>query len=205
MISSTTRKHNHLRNLFVITVIVTMTIFPWARMSLADPVSYQLTGIGSGILGTTSFTDISFEIIGTGDSTGLFQVSTQISGNLLQGVSVDLQGIGIANASNPMYFADNQTLQAAGFLDSTTGDAFDFAADQFTSYDGVSALGPLAVQVFYLAPFDTTLGSLEFTAASDLSFVAGPTASPVPEPSGLLLAGLGMAGLWYFRKKMLRG
>jgi hypothetical protein len=144
-------------------------------MVLAPPVSYQLSGIASGTIGATNFTNTPFEFTGTGDSDGLSQAGPGVFVNQLQEVSSNLQGIGTVRALDAFYFYVNQSIPGAGFIDEVVAwDVFDFGASDFASYDGIFSLGPISVNELFLAPFKTTQGSLVLTTVSNLTFVTLP-------------------------------
>src|SRR5213079_3427468 len=86
----------------------------------------------------------------------------------------------------------NEGIFGAGFIDVFTGDVCDFTGTSLSTWDGVSPIGPISVNELFLAPFDTTSGSLTLTHAENLTFSAS---QPVVAPDAcstwmLMLVGL---------------
>ncbi len=166
----------------------------------AEPLLYQLSGTGSGMLGMQVFNNATIMIEGRGDSLNVIEIDPGIYLNALESVSVRITGQGSASATEAFYFFVNQGGQTAGFTVRSIGDINDFSAAALASWDGTTRLGPLSVSSSLLAPFDTDHGTFHFNNATGLSFMA----SPVPEPGqwGLLLAGGAMlAGVVRTRKR----
>ncbi len=136
--------------------------------------------IGSGTIGSNKFTGISMTFTGNADSTAVSEVSPGVLMVPLQTGSVSLQGIGTAGFVDPFDFYVNQNIPGVGFIDILSGDVLDIGAPEFASYDAVSQLGPIPVDVLSFAPFETTDGLLTLTSANGAGFVAVESAAGVP-------------------------
>jgi hypothetical protein len=177
-------------------VFVALCILCSSNAALADPITYQLTGTVSGTIGTTTLTNATFTFVGNGDSTGVFEPDPGVFVNPLSSVTVSLSGIGVASVIDAFYFYANPSVPGAGFIDIFTGDVLDFGATEFSSYDGVSPMGPLFdVSEILLAPFDTTDGTLNLSSATDLVFTTSNATTTTPEPSSFALCGLVLAAV----------
>ena len=188
-----------------VTLIVALSALCCGGALWADVVSYQLSGIASGSVGTTTFTNAPFTFTGQGDPMGVFDVVPGVVANPLFTGSFIISGIGTAEALNPFYFFVNQNAPpGAGFIDIFSGDVLDFAAPAFGAYGGTTPLGPLSVDLTFLAPFDTTSGTLSIASAEDLVFTAA-VQTTVPEPS-LVAPVIAAAGLLivYRRRRQAR-
>jgi len=166
-------------------------------------VAYTFSGIGSGELGGSAFTDTGFDIILVGDTdlvadpffTGdLFEISPLASARVAidgfgDAVVTSQTRLGINRTANVFYFGQ---IFGPDYLDlgvsESDEEAFSFAAP----YGPVAGAANTFGQFTGLA---TTQGALTFTSVRDVSFVAapGPTAA-VPEPAAWALMILGFAG-----------
>lgn len=163
-----------------------------------DAISYELTGEASGTVGITSFTDDSFSFTGQADTTGVSEILPGVFINPLEMGVVSVAGIGTGYVIDAFDFFVNQGLPGAGFIDVFTGDVLDFEAASFATYDGTSRFGPVSVSESFLAPYDTTLGTLNLTGTSDLVFTA---TSAIPEPGSFALLGSAVVLLVLMRRK----
>ncbi|MEO3714312.1 hypothetical protein [Roseateles flavus] len=122
------------------------------------PITYRLSGVGSGHLGSQAFRDAAFVFTGGGDTDAIAPIGGGVRVNLLLSLQVQVSGHGAAQGLHAVDFFVNNTSGGLGFLDELAGDIIDVLGPGIAAFDGVSALGPLAVDLDYLAPFSTTAG-----------------------------------------------
>ena len=169
--------------------------------AIANPISYELSGVASGSIGGVSFTNDSFTLTGTADTDGAFSGGPGVTVNPLISLMIDLNGFGTAFAVDPFSFFSNQSISTGGFIDLFNGDIFDFSGPDFATYDGISALAPVSVSTSFLAPYFTSLGNLDLTDVTALTFRARQPVS-VPEPSSISLFALGLIGVILLRRRV---
>ncbi len=174
----------------------------------AAPVTYKISGFGSGHIGSQSFSDAAFVFTGLGDTDSLVSIGGGASVNPLLSMEVTVSGHGAAHGLNAIEFYVNNTVSGVGFLDDLVGDIFGVLGAGLADFDGVSAFGPSAVDLDYLAAFMTTAGLFELDSARSLSFVAELAPTPVPAPASSWLAVDAMLALSWIgsrRHRTMRG
>lgn len=129
-----------------------------ALPATAVPITYRLSGVGSGHLGSQAFSDAAFVFTGVGDTDAIAPIGGGVWVNPLLSLQVQVSGHGTAQGLHAVDFFVNNTSGGLGFLDELVGDIIDVLGPGVGDFDGVSAFGPLAVDVDYLAPFSTTAG-----------------------------------------------
>jgi PEP-CTERM motif len=164
-----------------------------SNSSWAASITFQITGIASGTIGTTVFSNTPLRFIGAGDSLTAIPVDVGVTLIPLEAVSVRLAGAGAFDAVDAFFFFVNQGIPGAGFINVLIGDVFDFDAPEFASYDGTSAIGPLSGATSFLAPFNTSSGLLSIDSIVDSKFLA-VLGADVPEPATIALALVGVLG-----------
>jgi hypothetical protein len=201
-----------------------LAIFSLAPNAHAAPITYEISGVASGTIGATTFTNASMELTGIGDTanvTSLF--SGTIFGNPFNTFTVTIAGAGTATITDPSEIwafpapSGLATLpvvvigrvDAPPALDSITGIGF-VASNALTGYEGTTGIGPItdAGDIGFPAcsgPDEdpcvhTTLGLLSFTSNLTLPPTTTEatfvaTLASVPEPATLFLLGTGAAAL----------
>lgn len=163
-----------------------------AQPAAAVPITYSIAGLGSGHLGSQAFSDAAFVFTGLGDTDTLVPIGGGVWVNPLLSLQVKVSGHGSAQGLHAVDFFVNGSSASLGFLDEFVGDLIDVLGPGIADFDGVSALGPVAVDLDYLAPFSTTAGEFLLDRGSSLIFTAqlGPASVPAPASSWLAIGAL---------------
>ena len=162
---------------------------------------YTITGVGSGSLGTTPFTDADFVITTEADTDDVFAFAHGFV-VLSPSMRVFVAGIGSGDFANPTRTVSNQEFSRSGFGDDALHRGVTFVNNEIlTSYDLRTPIGPVAGLLTFNADasFPTTAGDFSLTEALDGTF----TAAAVPEPpsAALVLSAcvFGCLALWRAR------
>jgi hypothetical protein len=177
------------------------------NVAFCGPIIFTFTGSATGTLGGTAFTNASFTVSSPADTT---QVSLLGSTYQVQASSSSISIAGFATATfiGPTYWGSPQGSSDIIFANSPisipTG-LLGITRVELQTYDLKSSIGPLfsgldfESSVFHnFQNIPTSQGVLTLVAANDTF-----TATIVPEPLSMLLAGMGLAGL-LFRSRVAR-
>lgn len=169
--------------------IVAALLFIMIPPSLhAAPVTYTVSGVGSGGLGDMVFFDAGFTVTAFADTANVIETNgstSDISKVINYSAEVSVIGFGTGVFTNQTLTVSNRTFERAGFGDSTQDLAIAFVNDSvFSDYDLRSSLGPVVGELSFNrgAFFPTTAGDF---LIRDLSGVVAFTATIVPEPTTL--------------------
>ena len=164
----------------------------------ATPITFSFTGVGSGNLETTVFTDSLFEVLISADTDDVIFRTDTYGIEDLSG-TIDISGIGIGTFVEPLYVFDCQSCVAVGFGNRTQYDLIDLfvIGVGLDTYDLTSYFGPITDQDPFFGQFvdvELSIGALTFTSMSYATFTA------IPEPGTVLLVAVG--GLVIRRRKV---
>lgn len=165
----------------------------------AVPITYRISGVGSGHLGSQVFNDAAFVFTGIGDTGALVPIGDGVWVNPLASLLVEVSGHGSAQGIHALDFFVNNASSGVGFLDELEGDILDVLGAGIAVFDGASAFGPLSVDLDYLAPLATTAGEFQLDKGSSLIFTAQLTPSTVPAPASSWLAVSALLALGWVR------
>jgi hypothetical protein len=199
-----------MKKLLTICAVVVLVCGLSTITAQAMPTTFSFTGVGSGNLDGTAFTNAAFEVLIWGDTDNVEPYPwNPLSGGpdptvpsiLNLSGTIDIPGFGVGSFVNPLYVFDNQLEQAVGFGNSTDLDLMDlFVVDVgLDTYDLTTSFGPITDPNPFFAQFSIQLdiGYLTFSSISDVTF----TATVIPTPSALILGGIGIGFVSWLRRR----
>ena len=164
-------------------------------IACANPLTITITGAGSGTLGSTRFTNVTFKFVMTGD-TGMLVNPTCCPNDIetAQGspTTFSITGIGSGTLMDTqVVFIDPSG--TAGLAHANDGDMIDLDNAAFAGYQLNKSLGPVTGTPFIGgAAFNTSAGVLMVSSASTVTFTftvsaapAGPTITSVMDQFGV--------------------
>ncbi|WP_338668135.1 PEP-CTERM sorting domain-containing protein [Pseudodesulfovibrio methanolicus] len=192
------------------TLLLTVFILCFTTTSgFSYPITFVHSGIGSGNLNDTYFTNRNFTITAYGDTDDVMRrdrFNALWTGH--SAAFIDIDQLGIFQLQIPTQTFVNYSVQVFGFSDSRNiSDLFDGPYDlSAATWDMQTSIGPfsgvgfqgVSAHVFYWDGIPTDGGSLFFTPdTSYATFQAIVQTSPVPtpEPSTFMLLFVGLFGL----------
>jgi hypothetical protein len=171
--------------------------------AFAAPITYTLSGTGTGTVGATAFTSAAYTISVVGDTTAITGGPT--FSNVVTG-TMTIAGIGTATITEPIRVFNNQGSAAFG-VGRPGSDLLDVTNPAFATYALATNLGPIpGLTPFALNQFTTlasSLGAITMPTSGPVTFQATTSAvppaasTPVPTLSeyGLLLLALLTGGV----------
>ncbi len=170
-----------------------------AAAAFGNPITLTFSGDATGTLGTTSFTDASFTVTSTGDTSSVFVTPGPIDNLPAIGATIDITGFSPAIFTDATSWADPEGSGDIIFNDATLNTeilAFTRLFAGLESYQFQNSIGPVTggfpfvpnlFENFQNVP--TSQGLLTITMTSNNAFTAVVT--PEPASPWLALMGLG--------------
>ncbi len=168
----------------------------------AVPITYTYDGVGSGTIGTSTFSGAAFSIVASADTDNIQPWSNADLQNTHLSTSIHISGVGTFDiltashtwiaqnccagigedlSSNWITMNSTQLIDVGYGLDTNIGPIIDNSPSNINQFTGVSTSG----------------GTMAFSSVSTVSF----TATVVPEPSTAILLTIGLVGLGYSKKR----
>jgi PEP-CTERM motif len=163
----------------------------------AGSITYTETVTGSGSLGGVAFTDELITIAGTADTNNVVMPAPGVF-IVLTSTEVTVATVGSATFTDTVQAVDNQPNLLAGFGDNSANlFLLGNHNSAFATYDLKSPIGPTSgtVVVNRGASFATTVGTFEIDSVSTDGTFSAATTSAVPEPSSLVMLGIGVVSI----------
>ena len=174
--------------------------------ALCDTIIFTIQGTGSGTVGSTAFNNAAFTFSVTTNTALITSFTFPDGENGFETPAVSAAGITIGGFGSGTFTDEEQlfvsnTLNTVGLTDIASGggsmDLLDGTNTALGTYNLESSIGPLTLSdIVALNQFidvATSLGSVTFTAATNVVFTASEV--QVPEPATWTLGGAGLAGL----------
>jgi hypothetical protein len=173
----------------------------------ADPITYLYSGTGTGQLGSSTFSDTNFTITALADTNNitLWQLGGNGPQNTHLSTVIDITSLGSYSITTPSHTWISGATSGpgsgwGGLGENLSLNWINIHENEFVGYGLNTPVGPLlydspgSVDQFH--DVSTSGGLLKFTSISTVSF----TAIVAPEPSTLLLLGIGAISLLGYRK-----
>jgi len=181
-----------------------------AGLLYADPITYTFTGSGTGSLGATNFTNASFTVTLTSDTSNVAvqPVLGSIPGIIGLPADIDIAGIGTENFTGTAFiFAGGVSVgfgEGNSGVPSLPGNLITVNNAALTGYGlttGITASGTNTILSQFVNA-DTSGGLLTFNTMSSVTFDS--SVSGVPEPSAFALLGGVVMILVLFKRRSSR-
>ena len=205
--ASSTRRDkvpNQFRTICVAAFLMACTI-----PAKAVPITYTVTGIGTGCFssvcpGDINFTDALITITAVGDTDHVILFNgVWVNSNIPISITVD--GIGTGHETG-FAFVDLTLPAAAGGIAGTSSAILGTISDSdFSSYDLKTAIGPITGFGGFSAIVQSTdFGEFLLQSVGQTTFTATINATPLPSALPLLGSVLGLGGVLGWRRKRAR-
>jgi hypothetical protein len=174
--------------------------------SRAGTITYMETVDASGSLGSSTFSNALVTLTFVGDTANITNPSAGIFRNSPGTATVMVNGMTAAlSAAQGLDVFVNQTDGTAGIETSAT--ILTVQNSALNNYDLTGSIGPVTGTAggSTNTPFGTSAGDLVITSFTSQATFQAIVSASVPEPAGLLLMGLGIAGMAATRLRPMAG
>ena len=181
-------------------ILAPVALLALAAAVSASPVKYTLSGIGTGSLNGTSFTQAFFKIETFGDTANITNDGSGDFGLVANSNLITVTGLGTDVLTNQIGNFSNQTDGIAGVSDLTLNRLILGTENSaFNTYDLSAPYGPTSdtAEFNHSQAYPTAGGSFVIDRMTDATF----TAEAVPEPATMAALGLGAAAMLRRRKR----
>ena|SRR5580693_7187572 len=178
-----------------------------ATVAVGNPISLTFSGIATGTLGTTSFTNEPFTVTSTGNTSSVFVVSGPIDELPAIGATIDIGGFSPASFTDATAWADPEGSGDIEFNDATLNTpvlAFTRLFAGLETYQFQTSIGPVSGGFAFVPDIfenfqniPTSEGLLTITLTSANVFTA---VVPTPEPATPWLAMASLLGAVVFSR-----
>lgn len=218
-----------MRSLSRVAMMLTALVAGFATAAYTAPITFQMSGVNSGQIGGTSFTNKLITVTATADTADIETLFGFAKAAPLLSTTLTIEGVGTATVTDPMMiFSSVIAVDICGgcpvtsyvvmgridsppALDSFTGLAvvgddallgYDLTTAHDATYAGGMGWNPLCGTVGHDPCLATTLGFFK-TVDDDTRTVRFTARPAVPEPAGLILMGSAVAA--FLARSRLRG
>jgi hypothetical protein len=178
-----------------------------AATALAGPITLTFSGVATGTLGTTSFSDQPFTVSSTGDTSAVFLTSGPDYNLPAIGAVINIAGFSTATFTDATTWLDPQGSGDIIFNDVTLNTellGFTELFEGLETYQFQTSIGPVSggfafiPDVFHnFQNIPTSQGLLTIATTSDNVFTA---LVPTPEPASTWFAAVGLTAVLLIRK-----
>lgn len=194
-------------------VVIFAAIGILGGLASAEPITYTLTTTATGTLGASTFTDASVTVTLTGNTSNIAFGPSPLNVFLVNpgSATINISGLGtstftdsieILSSFDTLVFGGKSAVVIAQ-LDNPAGTSVSgIAVEEGTAFFGYSLQGPFGpisgTGGAASGPaniFPTSAGNLQYTIQPPILGPSTFTATVVPEPTGMMLLGMGLLGL----------
>jgi PEP-CTERM motif len=169
-----------------------------AHCAKATVLDYSETGVGSGTFNGTAFTNATFTIDTTADTTSITSISTGVYAIVNTPTFLTFAGASPSSFTDNIQVVANTNQGSLGFGDNASNLAILFDQNSSTTSDVLlTPFGPVTGTPVFNAgdAFPTSAGPLVIDSISSVSFQA----TAVPEPASIAL--IGLAGVSFLSRR----
>jgi len=160
----------------------------------AVTIIYTVSGVFSGTLNGTSFSDTGFTFTGIGNTDDAQTPISSVTTVALSSLKAVSNGITYSLASGYSFFVSRMANTGTVGFSNGTSDVIDATTAAGASYFGTTSLASTASTLANSTSFSTSHAAVSLADASSLSFSALIGVVPEPETWMLMIAGFGMIG-----------
>jgi hypothetical protein len=160
---------------FSLSLVTFVTSLALAGMTFAAPITYTFSGMGSGTVNGTPFTNADYTIMLIGDTTAITKPSNDY---VLVGtqVTMAITTVGTATVTDSVWIFDGQQASRLGIGRNGPGNLLDVGNAAFATYALATSLGPIsglnASSLNQFTNLASTLGPITLSSSGPVTFQA---------------------------------